>query len=96
LFYLLIGYTGGIEQLESFINERLTNFSLARNDPNRAAISNLSPWFHYGQISPHRALLIVAKLRPRYKESCDAFIEEAFIRRELSENFCYYQANCQY
>lgn len=87
------GYTSGIAQLESFINERVVNFALGRNDPNKTAISNLSPWFHYGQISPQRALLIIAKLRPKYKDACDAFIEEAFVRRELGDNFCYYQPN---
>ena len=71
------------------------NFAAGRNDPNKGAISNLSPWFHYGQISPQRALLIIAKLRPKHKDACDAFIEEAFVRRELSDNFCYYQENCE-
>lgn len=87
------GYTGGMTQLESFINERVFNFAAGRNDPNKGAISNLSPWFHYGQISPQRALLIIAKLRPKHKDACDAFIEEAFVRRELSDNYCYYQEN---
>ncbi len=91
----LIGYTGGIEQLESFINERVLHFAVGRNDPNKTAISNLSPWLHYGQISPQRALLIIAKLRPKYKDACDSFIEEAFVRRELSDNYCYYQENCK-
>ena len=91
----LIGYTGGIGQLETFINERVIHFALGRNDPNKSAISNLSPWLHYGQISPQRALLIIAKLRSKFKEACDSFIEEAFVRRELSDNFCYYQENCK-
>ncbi|CAF0785203.1 unnamed protein product [Adineta steineri] len=87
------GYTGGIEQLETFINQRVANFAIGRNDPNKCVISNLSPWLHYGQISPQRALLIMAKLRSKCKEACDSFIEEAFVRRELSDNFCYYQPN---
>jgi deoxyribodipyrimidine photo-lyase len=94
--FFLIGYTGGIAQLESFINERVLNFAVGRNDPNKGAISNLSPWLHYGQISPQRALLIIAKLRPKFKDACDSFIEEAFVRRELSDNYCYYQENCKY
>ena len=74
----------------------MLHFALSRNDPNKSALSNLSPWFHYGQISPHRALLIIAKLRPKHKEACDSFIEEAFVRRELADNFCYYQNNCEW
>ncbi|CAF1463993.1 unnamed protein product [Didymodactylos carnosus] len=87
------GYQGGIEQLESFINTRILHFALGRNDPNKGAISMLSPWLHYGQISPQRALLIISKLRSKYKDSCDSFIEETFVRRELSDNYCYYQEN---
>jgi deoxyribodipyrimidine photo-lyase len=87
------GYTGGITQLESFINERVIHFAHGRNDPNKTALSNLSPWLHYGQISPQRALLIIAKLRSKYKDARDSFIEEAFVRRELADNFCYYQEN---
>ena len=29
-------------------------------------------------------------LRSKYPESVDAYIEEAIIRRELSDNFCFY------
>ena len=92
---LFIGYTGGIAQLESFINERIVNFASGRNDPNKDALSNISPWFHYGQISPQRTLLIIAKLRSKFKDACDSFIEEAFVRRELSDNYCFYQENCK-
>ena len=94
IFVFEIGYTGGIEQLETFINERVFDFAIGRNNPNKTALSNLSPWFHYGQISPQRALLIIAKLRSKYKDACDSFIEEAFVRRELSDNYCFYQENC--
>lgn len=81
--------------METFINERVINFAQERNDPNKTALSNLSPWLHYGQISPQRVLLIIAKLRSKFKLACDAFIEEAFVRRELSDNYCYYQENCK-
>jgi deoxyribodipyrimidine photo-lyase len=76
--------------------ERVTDFAIGRNNPNKTAISNLSPWLHYGQISPQRALLIIAKLRPKFKDACDSFIEEAFVRRELGDNYCYYQENCKF
>lgn len=42
------GYTGGIEMLESFCKERLKNFASKRNDPCADALSNLSPWLHFG------------------------------------------------
>ncbi|VUZ48372.1 unnamed protein product, partial [Hymenolepis diminuta] len=43
-----------------------------------------------GHISTHRCLWEAYSLQKQYKESVDAFIEEGFIRRELSDNFCFY------
>ena len=36
---------------------------------------------------------MVRQYRSRYKESVEAFIEEAVVRRELADNFCYYNKN---
>lgn len=84
------GTAAGISMLESFCNQRLTIYSQSRNDPNQQALSNLSPWFHFGQLSVQRAVLQVRQYRGKHKDSVDAFIEEAVIRRELSDNFCFY------
>ena len=43
-----------------------------------------------GQISVQRCILEVKPLRSRFPEGTDAFIEEAVVRRELADNFCYY------
>jgi hypothetical protein len=40
------------------------------------ALSNLSPWLHFGQLAPQRAALEAAKLRPKFKESVEGFLEE--------------------
>uniref|UniRef100_A0A669PVU4 Deoxyribodipyrimidine photo-lyase n=2 Tax=Phasianus colchicus TaxID=9054 RepID=A0A669PVU4_PHACC len=87
------GTAAGLAMLQSFIAKRLKSFGSQRNDPNKAALSNLSPWFHFGQVSTQRAILEVQKHRRAYKESVDAFVEEAVVRRELAENFCYYNEN---
>lgn len=47
-----------------------------------------------GQISVQRAVLAVKKMSSKSKESVESFVEEAVIRRELSDNFCFY--NPQY
>lgn len=49
--------------------------------------------FFLGQISPQRCALSAKKFASKYKKSCDAFCEELIVRRELSENFCYYNKN---
>lgn len=84
------GTSGGLTTLHTFIYERLPKYADCRNDPTKNCLSNLSPWFHYGQIAPQRAIMEVKLWRHKYKDSVDAFVEEAFIRRELSDNFCYY------
>nr|XP_009680451.1 PREDICTED: deoxyribodipyrimidine photo-lyase-like isoform X1 [Struthio camelus australis] len=87
------GTAAGLAVLQSFIAERLESFGSHRNDPNKAALSNLSPWFHFGQVSTQRAILEVRKHHRKYKESVDIFVEEAVVRRELADNFCYYNKN---
>ncbi|KAM4693798.1 deoxyribodipyrimidine photo-lyase-like isoform 2-T2 [Discoglossus pictus] len=79
--------------LQNFILERLRSFNSDRNNPNQMALSNLSPWFHFGQLSVQRAILEVQKYRSKFKESVDSFVEEAVVRRELADNFCFYNKN---
>uniref|UniRef100_A0A8C5PK43 Deoxyribodipyrimidine photo-lyase n=1 Tax=Leptobrachium leishanense TaxID=445787 RepID=A0A8C5PK43_9ANUR len=87
------GTSEGIAVLQEFISERLKCFNSDRNNPNRKALSNLSPWFHFGQVSVQRAILEVQKYRSKHKDSVDSFVEEAVVRRELADNFCYYNKN---
>ncbi|XP_041119981.1 CPD photolyase isoform X3 [Polyodon spathula] len=87
------GTEAGLAMLESFIMERLKLFGSDRNNPNRPALSNLSPWFHFGQVSVQRAVLEVRKCSSKYLQSVNSFIEEAVVRRELADNFCYYNKN---
>jgi len=89
------GFTGGTEQakrrLAEFIRRKLDGYDTRRNDPNLDATSNLSPYLHFGQISP---LYIALKVGETSGSGKDAFLEELIVRRELSFNFVYY--NHQY
>ncbi|XP_068921105.1 deoxyribodipyrimidine photo-lyase isoform X2 [Petaurus breviceps papuanus] len=87
------GTASGLTMLQSFIAERLPYFGSDRNNPNKDALSNLSPWFHFGQVSVQRAILEVQKHRSRYPDSVANFVEEAVVRRELADNFCFYNKN---
>uniref|UniRef100_T1H1K4 Cryptochrome/DNA photolyase FAD-binding domain-containing protein n=1 Tax=Megaselia scalaris TaxID=36166 RepID=T1H1K4_MEGSC len=66
---------------------------VAGNDPNVDAVSNLSPWFHFGQLSCQRAVLHVKKYASKHSKAVEAFCEEAIVRRELADNFCFYNEN---
>ncbi len=87
--WLVPGSQGGRAILERFISERLERYPLDRNDPGIPGLSDLSPYLHFGQISPQRAALEVSFSRKK-TEAKDAFLEEVIVRRELADNFCFY------
>jgi len=79
--------------LEEFCAKRLSLFADKRNDPNTDALSGLSPYLHFGQLSAQRCALRVrqaAEADKKNEKGCEAYIEEAIVRRELSDNFCFY------
>ncbi|XP_073957813.1 deoxyribodipyrimidine photo-lyase-like [Choristoneura fumiferana] len=84
------GYDAAVAMLKSFLDKRLKLFAAKRNDPTQDALSNLSPWFHFGQISVQRVALCVQEYKSKHTESVNAFLEEAIVRSELSDNFCFY------
>ena len=89
--WLRPGAAAALEVLESFINTRLKDYGTKRNDPNLDLQSNLSPYIHFGQVSVQRLVLSV-KASKKHPSSADSFIEEAVVRSELSDNFCF----CEY
>lgn len=73
---------------------RLSKYATKRNDPSvPGALSGLSPYFHFGHLSPQRAALEASKHRAAHKDSVDSFLEEMVVRRELSDNYCFYVPN---
>ncbi len=72
-----------------FINNRLAAYPKNRNNPCLNGQSGLSPYLHYGQVSAQRIALEVqrSEVPPAAKE---AFLEELIIRRELADNYCFY------
>ncbi len=75
--------------LREFIKQKLGLYHGERNDPTKDAQSNLSPYLHFGHISAQRIALEVRKSGVD-EESREAFLEELIVRRELSDNFCFY------
>ena len=79
-------------KLKYFLDQKLKYYNALRNDPVKDAQSGLSPYLHFGQISAQR---IALETQPfiEHKESQQAFLEELIVRRELSDNFCFYNDN---
>jgi deoxyribodipyrimidine photo-lyase len=91
-------YHGGTSEarrhLSEFLSSRLNHYVDERNEPHLDCVSHISPYLHFGQISPLFIALKVLKARGIRKENREAFLEELIVRRELSMNFCFY--NSQY
>ncbi|HSM12891.1 MAG TPA: deoxyribodipyrimidine photo-lyase [Thermoanaerobaculia bacterium] len=48
-------------RLEQFLDDGFERYAEERNHPDAAAASGLSPWLHFGQISPHEILARLAE-----------------------------------
>ena len=75
-----------------FLKNKFENYHELRNDPTKDYQSNLSPYLHFGQISAQRIALDTEKYDGN-PESKKVFLEELIVRRELSDNFCYFNKN---
>lgn len=89
IYWLKSGEFEAKKTLLDFINNRLEGYANRRNDPNEDGQSNLSPYLHFGQLSAQRVAIEVMKSNVA-EEDKSAFLEELIVRRELSDNFCYY------
>jgi len=81
------GSSQALKLLDLFIEQKLQYYSEKRNNPELDFTSGLSPYFHFGQISPVYAGLMLKNLKG---EGRDSFLEEMIVRRELSFNFVTY------
>ncbi len=85
------GYTHARERLQTFISRKLNNYDKLRNDPTCDYVSGLSPYLHFGQISPLEiALEVAATGHP----AAEKFFDELIVRRELAMNFAHYNPHC--
>ncbi len=86
-------YTGGTDQakmhLQRFLKDKLDHFHDLRNNPTLDYLSHLSPYLHFGQISP---LYVALKTLETKSPGREAFLEEIVVRRELSLNFVFYNS----
>ena len=85
------GTAAGMKKFNSWVNsDSFKLFADKRNDPTLPnVISNLSPWINYGHVSFQRLALNVRSLK-KYPNSTASYLEEGIVRRELSDNFVFY------
>jgi deoxyribodipyrimidine photo-lyase len=86
------GYSQARRYLEEFIERKLHKYKDFRSHPELDYQSNLSPYLHFGQISPIEVVLEVLSKYGK-DENVDSFFNELIVWRELARNFCYYNPN---
>jgi deoxyribodipyrimidine photo-lyase len=88
------GRKAAMKRLDVFAREMLEGYERDRNRPEMDGTSKLSPYLHFGHISPLTVALAVkaaAKKHARLKRAVDAFLDQLVTWRELSVNFVRYQ-----
>jgi len=78
---------------QAFISQQLEDYDKKRNNPNQQGVSHLSPYLHFGQVSAQWLAYQVNNATDTNKESREAYLEELIVRRELTDNFCFYTAD---
>ena len=77
-------------RLSGFLRSGLPGYASARNDPSSPQASELSPYLHFGQISPVEVAYKTQRASGAAEEDKEAFLEELVVRRELACNFVHY------
>jgi len=78
------GAEAGYARWEAFRREGLAHYAARRNDAAVDGTSRLSPWLHYGHISPFRIAREAARVG---SASAEKFLDELVVWRELAWHF---------
>lgn len=84
------GTSNAKKHLKAFIQDGLSRYDQNSNQPQTDDVSHMSPYLHFGQISPLYLALQVKKASKSLGENKDRYLEELIVRRELAINFVYY------
>ncbi|HCX65484.1 MAG TPA: deoxyribodipyrimidine photolyase, partial [Eubacteriaceae bacterium] len=76
------------ELFEQFIQSKISGYNRS-NDPNADVTSGLSKYLHFGQISSRQMVRTI--MEEGIQDN--GFIEQLVVRRELADNFCYYESH---
>jgi deoxyribodipyrimidine photo-lyase len=74
-------------RLTAFLRRRLVGYDERRNEPSQWHSSFMSPYLHFGQISPVEIALKVQQAKGGGEQDREAYLEELIVRRELAINF---------
>lgn len=84
------GSTAGYERWEHFKRNGLSGYARRRNNPLlEHGTSRLSPYLHYGMVSPFR---IAREAAQSQAAGAEKYLDELLIWRELAHAFCFYRS----
>ena len=84
------GTSRALKRFNGFLRHRLKHYDQHSNQPQTDDISHMSPYLHFGQISPLYLALKLSRAADTPKAVKDAYIEQLIVRRELAMNFAFY------
>lgn len=85
------GETAAWETFLQFLQAGIHRYAAEKNDPMAFVTSRLSGYFHFGQLSPQRVAYEIHHHPTISDINRQVFLEELIVRRELSDNFVFYQ-----
>ncbi len=78
------GTKEAMRRFSAFLSSGLDRYHETRNDPVSGVLSHMSPYLHFGQVSP---AFLARKAIESDSPGAEAFIEELVVRRELAMNY---------
>ena len=90
VLHTLGGSRAGYARWDAFKADKLRRYAADRNDPMRDGVSRLSPYLHYGMVSPSRIAREAAAVGG---PGAEKFLDELLVWRELAYAFCYYNSS---
>jgi deoxyribodipyrimidine photo-lyase len=85
------GTSAAEERLRAILSGPIDRYEAERNRPEAGVSTHLSPYLHFGQISPVAAALAVREAKRGGAADKAALLEELIVRRELAMNHVFYQ-----
>ena len=73
-----------------FVEEHMDDYDHKRNKPQTDAVSHMSKYLHFGQVSPLWLALEIDNSVDKPENERDSYLEELLVRRELAMNFVHY------
>lgn len=83
------GYVEARRRIDAFVSDLIDGYAAGRNEPSAGHTSFMSPYLHFGHISPVELVLAVQDAGAL--EDRSSFIEELVVRRELAMNYAEFE-----